>query len=158
MRQQFPLRVARTGLVFAMLAGACADAVPGPAALDTLNDTCETCRMTVSDRRFAAQLVAPGEVARFFDDIGCLARYLAAHPVPSPGAAAYVADHRTRAWVPAGRAVYSRVPGLATPMSSGLIAHGDDASRRADAEAAGATPVAVTELFGSALRGTRAAR
>jgi copper chaperone NosL len=106
--------------------------------------------MAVSDARFAAQLAAPGEEARFFDDIGCLRDFLREAGGPTAGAVAYVADHRTRAWMPAADAIYTRVPALQTPMSSHLLAHADAASRDADPDAAGGTPVAVAEVFGPA--------
>jgi copper chaperone NosL len=105
--------------------------------------------MAVSDARFASQLVAPGELPRFFDDLGCLADYLKAGKAPA-GALVFVADHRTKAWVAADRAVYTRVPGLATPMGSHVIAHESAASRDADPDAKTGTPVAPTELFGPA--------
>jgi copper chaperone NosL len=136
------------GLVVA-LAAACSSGPPGPEALDTRNEACASCRMAVSDARFASQVVAPGELARFFDDLGCLAEWLKSHPVPA-GAVAFVADHRTKAWVRADRAVYTRVPGLETPMSSHVIAHADAASRDQDADARGGSPVAPAELFGAA--------
>jgi copper chaperone NosL len=104
--------------------------------------------MAVSDARFSAQLVAPGELPSFFDDIGCLATFLKAGKAPAQ-AAAYVADHRTKAWIRADRAVYARVSGLATPMGSQLVAHADAASRDQDPDARGGTPVAPAELFGS---------
>jgi copper chaperone NosL len=63
---------------------------------------------------------------------------------------AFVADHRTKSWVRADRAVYTRVPGLETPMGSHVIAHADAASRDQDPDAAGGTPVPATELFGPA--------
>jgi len=91
--------------------------------------------------------VAPGENPRFFDDLGCLADFLKAGKAPSR-AVAFVADHRTKAWVRADRAVYTRVPGLETPMGSHVIAHADAASRDADADARGGSPVAVSEMFG----------
>jgi copper chaperone NosL len=103
--------------------------------------------MAVSDARFASQLVAPGELPLFFDDIGCLATFLKTGKVPA-GATAFVADHRTRAWIRADRAVYARVPGLATPMGSGLLAHADAASRGQDEGAADGAPVAPAEIFG----------
>lgn len=126
---------------------ACAPDAPGPAELDTRSEACASCRMSVSDARFASQLVAPGELPRFFDDLGCLAAFLKAGKAP-PGAAAFVADHRTKAWIRADRAVYTRVPGLATPMASRLMAHAEPASRDKDADAAGGTPVTRQELFG----------
>ena len=128
------------------LAGACGGGAPEPAALDTRNEQCASCRMAVSGAGFASQLVAPGELPRFFDDLGCLADYLKAGKAPA-GAVAFVADHRTKAWVRADRAVYTRVPGLETPMGSHVIAHADAASRDQDADARAGTPVSVAELF-----------
>jgi copper chaperone NosL len=131
----------------AALAFACGGAEPQPASLDTRNEQCASCRMAVSDARFAAQVVAPGELPRFFDDVGCLADFVRAGKAPA-GAVAFVADHRTKAWLRAGRAVYTRVPGLETPMSSHLVAHADGLSRDQDPVARGGAAVALGELFG----------
>jgi copper chaperone NosL len=117
-----------------------------PAAVDTRNDACAHCRMMVSDVRFAGQIVAPGEEPRFFDDIGCLRDFLKASTVPR-GATAYVADHRTKKWVIAARAVYVRNDQVETPMGSHLLAYEDAASRDADADSRG-TPVEVAAIFG----------
>jgi copper chaperone NosL len=103
--------------------------------------------MSVSSAVFASQLVAPGEVPRFFDDLGCLADYLRAGKAP-PGANAFVADHRTKEWVRADRAVYTKVDGLATPMGSHVIAHADAASRDQDRDARGGEPVSAVDFFG----------
>jgi len=136
-------------VAFALATVACGGGEPEPAALDTRNEQCASCRMAVSSAVFASQLVAPGEVPRFFDDLGCLAGYLKAGKAPK-GATAFVADHRTNAWVRADRAVYTRVPGLETPMGSHVIAHSDAASRDQDADARAGSPVAPDELFGPA--------
>jgi copper chaperone NosL len=130
------------------LAAACCSGAPEPAALDTRNEQCSSCRMAVSNVRFAAQLVAPGELPRFFDDLGCLAGYLKAGGAKA-GATAFVADHRTKSWLRADQAIYTRVPGIETPMGSHVIAHADGASRDADRDARAGTPVAPSELFGS---------
>lgn len=107
-------------------------------------DTCAHCRMAVSDARFAGQIAAPGEEPLVYDDIGCLAKAVAAGKGVEH---AFVADHRTREWVPAAKAVFTRVPGLATPMSSHLIAHASEDSRRADAAASGGTGLTAAEVF-----------
>lgn len=120
-----------------------------PAPLDSRNEACASCRMLVSDPRNAAQVVAPGEEPLFFDDVGCLRDYLKGR-VPAPGAAAFVADHRTKAWVPAARAVYTKVAGLDTPMGSRIVAHADAASRDQDRAASGGVSVGVAEVFGAA--------
>lgn len=136
------------GLLTVTLLTACAGGLPQPAALDTRNTECAHCRMIASDVHFAAQIVAPGEEARFFDDIGCLRDYLKASPALASESVAYVADHRTAEWVAAADAVYTRVTGLNTPMDSGVVAHADSASRDADAAARGGASVSVSELFG----------
>jgi copper chaperone NosL len=134
--------------VFLAFAVACSGA-PEPAPLDTRNEQCASCRMAVSSAGFASQLVAPGELPRFFDDLGCLADFLKAGKAPA-GAVAFVADHRTKAWIRADRAVYTRVPGLETPMGSHVVAHADAASRDGDPDAQTGARVAAAELFGSA--------
>ena len=134
-------------VLVAVLAAACGGGAPEPAALDTRNEQCASCRMAVSDGRFASQLVAPGELPRFFDDTGCLADYLKAGKAAA-GAVAFVADHRTKSWIRADRAVYTRVGGLQTPMGSHVIAHADAASRDADPDAKTGAAVTATELFG----------
>ena len=139
-------------IVTALLLAACASGPPAPAALDTKNDACAYCRMAVSDARFAAQMVAPSEEPRFFDEIGCLAQYVAAtRPLP-PGAVLYVADHRTKAWIRADVAVFTAVPALATPMDSHLIAHADASSRDADPDARGGTPRTLSDVLAYAGR------
>ena len=114
------------------LLAACGGTSLGPAQVDTRNDTCQNCRMPVSNARLAAQIVAPSEEPLFFDDIGCLASFLRRSPALHEGAVAYVADHRTGSWVPAAAASYTIAPGVETPMGSHIIAHLSPASRDAD--------------------------
>jgi copper chaperone NosL len=140
-------------LAAAGLAASCAEGPPPPAALDTAQDNCRSCRMAVSDQRFAAQIVAPGEDPLFFDDLGCLRRHVeGVSPLPS-GAVIYVADHRTSVWVPGSGAVFTKAPGLETPMGGGIVAHADAASRDADGAARGGTDVTRTEALGAAAGG-----
>lgn len=137
-------------LLVALLPALCCQRGPvPPAPLDAANETCGWCRMAVSDPRFAAQLAAPGEEARFFDDVGCLRDFLHDGGDLPPGTIAYVADHRTRAWVAAAHAVYTRVPSLQTPMGSHLVAHTDAASRDTDPAAGGGTPLRPSDVFGA---------
>jgi copper chaperone NosL len=134
-------------MLTAALAVACRSGPSPPAVLDTRNDACATCRMMVSDQRFAAQLVAPNEEPRFFDDLGCLETYLRKTPSLPRGSVVYVADHRTKAWVLGAAAVYTRVEGLEAPMRSPFLAHESGASRAADPDAAAGRPVSVAEVM-----------
>ena len=141
-------------LAAVLLMTACADGPPEPAKIIAGID-CTQCRMVVSDATLAAQLVAPGEDPRFFDDIGCLVAYLKEHEVGA-SAVAYVADHASGAWILANNAVYSRSEQVTTPMGSHLLAHGDEAARARDGSANGAARLTAHDVFGpsGAPRGT----
>lgn len=132
------------GLTWLVLVG-CSSAQQ-PAQVDTRNDACANCRMPVSDVRFAGQIVAPGEDPRFFDDLGCLRDFLK-KAAAAKGAIAYVADHRTKEWVAAHKAVYVRNEQVQTPMASHVIAFADAASRDADRDGHG-TRLTPVEMFG----------
>lgn len=130
-----PRPVAHTAAAVLVIAAiACGNAAtPPPAPLDTNNDACASCRMAVSDRRLASQVLVPGEEPRFFDDLGCLSQFLREHQ--RADAVVYVADHRTGEWVPGEQAVYSRIAAASTPMGSGLVAHAAPESRAQDPDA-----------------------
>ena len=127
---------------------ACVSGPVGPATVDTLHDQCDSCRMILSDARTAAQIAAPGEEPRFFDDLRCLREALRAGPPLPGGAVVFVVDYRTGAWSPAAGAVFVRLPDAETPMASHWVAYSDDASRRADPRSAGGADVPAAEILG----------
>ena len=129
------------------LAVACGPSGPAPADLAVGQEACGFCRMTVSQPEFASQLVAPGELPLFFDDLACLNNYLTSTPDRPADAVLYVTEHRTRAWIRAETALFSRVVTVATPMGSHLVAHESSGSRAADGAAAGAEPVALDAVI-----------
>ncbi len=116
------MNASRAVALFVAIALGCSSGKASPSILDTKNDSCAFCRMPVSDAHLAAQLAAPGEETKFFDDIGCLRDFLEQNAPPRTETVAYVADHRTEAWIRASAAVFSRCPALETPMGSHLIA------------------------------------
>jgi copper chaperone NosL len=105
--------------------------------------------MTIADTRLAAEVVAPGEEPRLYDDIGCLAGDLQKRAAPD-GARAFVADYQTGALIPASDAVYTRVDAIATPMGSHLVAHATAAARDADGRVRGGVPRTAADVFGAA--------
>ncbi|HYN06549.1 MAG TPA: nitrous oxide reductase accessory protein NosL [Vicinamibacterales bacterium] len=151
--------MARTVLVSILAAvaagAACGSNAPAPAALDSGHDVCAYCRMIVSDRRFASQIVAPLEEPKFFDDLGCLANYLKGAGSLDARTTVYVADHSTLAWVPARAAVFTRVETLTAPMGSHLVAHASASTRAADPAASAGTPVSLSDAFPGGLGGSR---
>jgi copper chaperone NosL len=141
----------RSLMLLPALALACA-AAQAPAASLQPGTPCNYCRMTVSSQNVAAQIAAPGEDPRFFDDIGCLASYLREHPL-TPGAVLYVGDHQTGKWIDARVAVYSRGDAITTPMYSHIVAHADARARESDASVKGAKPLTAADVFGTTLGG-----
>jgi copper chaperone NosL len=129
--------------------GGCGGDGPVPIEKGT---ACAFCRMTISDPRLAAEIVAPGEEPRVYDDIGCLANDLRQRPAPA-AARAFVADFSTGTLIPAAEAVYTRDESIATPMSSHVVAHATTAARDADGRIRSGTPVSAADVFGRTLPG-----
>ena len=136
-------------LLTTVLTLGCGRGVLKPEVLEVGREACAYCRMTVSDSRVASQVLVPGELPKFFDDLGCLNHFLTGTTEVPAGAVIYVTDHRTNDWVPAEKAVFVRVPMLATPMSSHLAAHGSPESRAADPGMAAGLPVPAVEILPS---------
>jgi copper chaperone NosL len=131
--------------VLALAGGACASGPPEPVPIDLANDVCAHCRMVISSRATAAELLAPGEEPRLFDDLGCLRSDLE-HERPPAGSVIVVADHLTGEWLRLEEAVITNVPGLQTPMGSGLIAHRTSGDRDRDPSARGGSPYDLKSL------------
>lgn len=79
-------------------------------------DTCAHCRMTLSDPRFAAQILAPqGPI--YYDDLGCALEARRANPELNKHPLMVRPDGR-ESWVKAEEAHYNQ--GLRTPMGYGF--------------------------------------
>ncbi len=75
-------------------------------------DSCERCRMAISDRHFAAQIRGgPKNKVYIFDDLGCALHWLNKQTWE---AKIWVTDYRNGLWLDARTAYY--VPGQITPM------------------------------------------
>jgi nitrous oxide reductase accessory protein NosL len=94
-------------------------------------DVCSRCRMAISDKRFAGEIMVEVGVARKFDDLGCLLKDLKEHPARDEPPA-FAVDFGSRQWINMKKAYFVRSPGIVTPMGSGLIAF----KNRSDAERA----------------------
>ena len=80
-------------------------------------EPCAHCKMLVSDKRYAAQVIDDSGEHRFFDDIGCMVLWMDARQPPSR---AWVRESTTGAWLDARTARYAR--GARTPMDFGFEA------------------------------------
>ena len=123
----------RRRLVVAVAALAAACGTPGPRPIAWGDEVCRHCHMTIADPRFAAELVTTRGRVFVFDDVGCLAAFVAGESVP-PAAVHSLWVHdfaRPDSLLDARTAVYLRVDSLRTPMSSHVVAlsPGDEADQ-----------------------------
>lgn len=112
------------------LAG-CRPGKPQPVDIVLSEDACAACRMAVSDRKFAAEIVSAQGHVDYFDDLGCLVQRVRAQP-PDPHSAIYVVDFNSGAWLDNSTAYFLWSKDMPTPMSFGLAAYaGQDSASAA---------------------------
>jgi copper chaperone NosL len=105
----------------ALALSACPHGKPKPVEIVLSEDSCNECRMAVSDKKFAAEIVTPEGHVDYFDDIGCLVVHARAKDIPV-GSAVYVVDFNDQRWLDGLTAQYLWAKSLPTPMSYGLAA------------------------------------
>lgn len=93
-------------------------------------DMCAHCKMAISERRFAAELVGADGEAFKFDELGCLLNYVKAHQPTS--VTWFVMDYDTREWLRAEQSHFVKAVQYHTPMNGGIVAF----KTQAQAEAA----------------------
>ena len=89
-------------------------------------DMCERCKMAVSDRKFAFEIIDPksGKVYKF-DDIGCGILWLEEEQIPwREKAIMWVTDAKTGKWLNAKKALYT--DDSITPMAYGFAAYSQE--------------------------------
>ena len=85
-------------------------------------DVCQRCKMVVSERKYAAEIVNPntGKVYKF-DDIGCAVMWLKEEHIPwADKAKIWVTDAKSGKWLDAKSAKYT--DDSITPMAYGISA------------------------------------
>ncbi len=88
-------------------------------------DMCERCKMAISERKFAVQVVNPqdGKVYKF-DDIGCAVLWFDEEKIPwKDQAKIWITDAKTGKWIDARKAKYT--DDSITPMAYGFAAYTD---------------------------------
>jgi len=109
------------GLLFLLLG--CSEPSTGPVEVKWDRDSCERCRMVLSDRNHSAQVRGGPENGKSrvykFDDFGGAVLWLADKPWKDDAKTEiWVNDHRDGRWIDARKAWY--ISGQITPMEFGL--------------------------------------
>jgi copper chaperone NosL len=85
-------------------------------------DMCSFCRMAISEKKFAAEIITQNDEVLKFDDIGCMLNYQKTSVGKSKAAAVFVMDYATMNWIKADEAFFVHSEKIKTPMSGGMIA------------------------------------
>jgi copper chaperone NosL len=110
----------RGAAAVALAATACA--APGPRTIAYDRDTCDYCHMTISDRRFGAQLVTHKGKTHAFDSIECLVAFMLQEAPDTTRSMIWVADYANPgAWTRADQASFARSTARRSPMGLGII-------------------------------------
>jgi copper chaperone NosL len=85
-------------------------------------DMCSYCRMAISEKQYAAEVIDSDGQAFKFDDIGCMVDFVESKKNKAPIVAYFVMDFDKREWIKGEDAYYVRAPEVNTPMNGGIIA------------------------------------
>lgn len=97
-------------------------------------DMCSFCKMAISEKRYAAELLDNEGQAFKFDDIGCMLNFIKNKKDSAKVAAYFVMDFDERVWTRAEGAYFVRSSEVSPPMNGGLIAFKDEAKAQQAAE------------------------
>ena len=136
----FGRRIVMKLLMFLFIAGAMATVVVlancqrlkqtvQPVAIEP-NDMCSYCKMSISEKRYAAEFIDSENQDFKFDDIGCMTNFLSQKKEPAAIRGTFVMDYQHPVWIKAENAFYVRSSEFHTPMNGGIVAFGDETSAR----------------------------
>lgn len=88
------------------------------------HDACTHCKMTIMDKRFAAEILTGKGKALKFDDVGCLLKYVEDEKFEDADAKFFVADHQhpDAPFLDARHAIFLHDETFKSPMNGNLAA------------------------------------
>ena len=145
--QSSPKRLCVALLLIALWLAGCGKPKFEPVEI-AAEDMCAFCKMAISEKQYAAEFLnRDGDVFKY-DEIGCMASYVAEKKVGDSVAAFYVVDFHSKRWLKAEEADFIISPNFHTPMGGGMVAFKD----RSRAEAAAAANQGRLISFAEALQ------
>ena len=118
------------GIAAVVVLTSCQQRAVEPVAIEA-NDMCSFCRMSISEKRYAAELIDSDGQPFKFDDIGCMANFIKQKKNNTSIEATFVMDFDRREWLEAEKASYVRSSEFKTPMNGGIVAFRDQSSAQA---------------------------
>lgn len=117
-------------LIFVLLSAVCITSCKRQ--FDPINyghDACTHCKMTIMDKKFAAEILTGKGKAIKFDDFGCLLKYVKDEKFNDPDAKVFVADYNQpdAQFLDAHHAIFLHSETFRSPMNGNLAATGSEA-------------------------------
>lgn len=140
-----PAIVVACGIVMMLVLANCQSATLEPVAIEA-HDMCAFCRMSISEKQYAAELIDRDGEAFKFDDIGCMTNFRKEKKNDGSIRATFVMDFERREWLKAEDAFYVRSAEIKTPMSGGIVALKAESNAQAAAAKYQGTMLRFTEL------------
>ncbi|WP_312819594.1 nitrous oxide reductase accessory protein NosL [Kaistella carnis] len=116
---------------------ACAE--KGPQEIAVGKDQCDNCKMTISDQKYATELLTEKGRIYKFDDISCLKDYESSNPENAKNAKTYVVDFPTGEFIETNTATLIKGGEIKSPMGGNTQAFKDKATAEKSAATLGAT-------------------
>jgi copper chaperone NosL len=133
------------GIAVLVVLASCQERAGEPVAIEA-NDMCSFCRMSISEKRYAAELIDSDGRAFKFDDIGCLVNFIKQRRNNASIQATFVMDFDRLEWLQAEKVSYVRSSEFKTPMNGGIVAFKDQSSAQAAAAKYRGTMLAFAEV------------
>jgi|AntRauTorckE6833_2_1112554.scaffolds.fasta_scaffold90897_1 copper chaperone NosL len=112
----------RTGFGFLLLFFLSGCISQDPVEIHLHSEECAHCKMVISDRQFASQMVSEKGKAYLFDAVECLVAFTIQNPEMAKTAAIYLPDYSDPgSWILLDNAVINRSPEVKSPMGLSLF-------------------------------------
>lgn len=105
---------------------ACAET--GPKEIAVGKDQCDNCKMTITEAKYATQLITEKGRLYKFDDINCMTDYEGSNAETTANAKTYVADFPTGKFIEASTATFIKGGDIKSPMGGNTQAYQDKAA------------------------------
>lgn len=133
------MKVFRNLLVAGSMIALTSCAEKGPQEIAVGKDQCDNCKMTISDQKFATQLLTEKGRAYKFDDVSCLKDYENSNPESATNGTEYVVDFPSGAFIDSKSATFIKGGEIKSPMGGNTQAFKEKAAAEKAAAALGAT-------------------
>lgn len=116
-----------------IVSSACAD--QGPQTINVGKDQCHSCKMTITEAKYAGQLVTQKGRVYKFDDIRCMDAY---QTDETKNATAYLADFKTGKFIEKSKATLIKGGKISSPMGGNTQAFANKTDAEMAAKSLGA--------------------